>query len=82
MRLEFQRESQQASDSTIRDPATGREIALPEAPPLSTAVEQQLGLKLEKTKGPRGFLVIDHIERPAPDAPATPPLRAAGAGGR
>jgi uncharacterized protein (TIGR03435 family) len=34
-----------------------------------TALEQQLGLKLEKTKAPRGFIVIDHIERPSPDAP-------------
>jgi uncharacterized protein (TIGR03435 family) len=34
------------------------------------AVEDQLGLKLEKTRGPRGFLVIDHIERPTPDGPA------------
>jgi uncharacterized protein (TIGR03435 family) len=25
---------------------------------------QQLGLKLEPTKGPREFLVIDHVERP------------------
>jgi uncharacterized protein (TIGR03435 family) len=29
-----------------------------------TALEQQLGLKLESVKAPRGFLVIDHIERP------------------
>lgn len=33
------------------------------------AVEEQLGLKLEKVKGPRGFLVIDSIERPTPDVP-------------
>ena len=47
------------------------------------AVEEQLGLKLEKTKGPRGFLVIDHIERPAPDLPSVfqVPLRARAAGG-
>jgi uncharacterized protein (TIGR03435 family) len=29
-----------------------------------TALEQQLGLKLEPTQGPVDFLVIDHIERP------------------
>jgi uncharacterized protein (TIGR03435 family) len=28
-------------------------------------MQQQLGLKLESTKGPREFLVIDHVERPA-----------------
>jgi bla regulator protein BlaR1 len=33
------------------------------------AVQSQLGLKLVQTKGPRGFLVIDHIERPAPNRP-------------
>ncbi len=27
--------------------------------------QQQLGLKLEPTKGPADFLVIDHIERPS-----------------
>ena len=29
-----------------------------------TAVQQQLGLRLESTKGPGEFLVIDHVERP------------------
>jgi uncharacterized protein (TIGR03435 family) len=32
-------------------------------PSISTAIEE-LGLKLEPTKGPREYLVIDHIERP------------------
>lgn len=32
---------------------------------LFTALEQQLGLKLEPTQGPVDFLVIDHIERPS-----------------
>ena len=47
------------------------------------AVEEQLGLKLEKVKGPRGFLVIDAIERPSPDLPSVfeLPLRARAAGG-
>jgi uncharacterized protein (TIGR03435 family) len=30
-----------------------------------TAIQQQLGLKLESAKGPREFLVIDHAERPS-----------------
>ena len=51
------------------------------APSLNAALEA-MGLRLEKVKGPRGFLVIDHIERPTPDGPATsfPPARAAGPG--
>jgi uncharacterized protein (TIGR03435 family) len=34
------------------------------APTISTALEEQLGLKLEHTKVPTERLVIDHIERP------------------
>jgi uncharacterized protein (TIGR03435 family) len=58
----------------------------PTAPPVFTALEQQLGLKLVPIKGPRAYLVIDRIERPTPDDPAAAegragrPARAAGAG--
>ncbi len=33
-------------------------------PPLITALEQQLGLKVEPGKGPHEYLVIDHLSRP------------------
>lgn len=33
-------------------------------PSIFTAVQEQLGLKLVSTKGPSGFLVIDHIQKP------------------
>jgi len=33
-------------------------------PTIFTAIQQQLGLKLESTKGPVEVLVIDHVERP------------------
>jgi uncharacterized protein (TIGR03435 family) len=36
-------------------------------PTLTTAIQEQLGLKLEHTKGPVPVLVIDHIERPTPN---------------
>jgi uncharacterized protein (TIGR03435 family) len=36
-------------------------------PSLFTAVEEQLGLKLESTTGPVDVLVIDHVEKPSPD---------------
>jgi uncharacterized protein (TIGR03435 family) len=32
---------------------------------ISTALQEQLGLKLESTKGPVEILVIDHVERPS-----------------
>ncbi|MBV9507739.1 MAG: TIGR03435 family protein [Acidobacteriia bacterium] len=38
----------------------------PDAPPdLFTAMQQQLGLKLEATKAPADVLVIDHVEKPS-----------------
>jgi uncharacterized protein (TIGR03435 family) len=39
----------------------------PNGPSLFTAIEEQLGLKLESSKGPVDVLVIDHVERPTPD---------------
>jgi uncharacterized protein (TIGR03435 family) len=35
-----------------------------ELPGLFTALQEQLGLKLESSKGPVDTLVIDHIEMP------------------
>lgn len=38
-----------------------------DAPPLLRALEEQLGLKLESTKGPVDVLVIDSVSQPTPD---------------
>jgi uncharacterized protein (TIGR03435 family) len=43
------------------------------APPLAdsadaslfTAIQEQLGLRLESTRGPVDFFVIDHVEKPS-----------------
>ncbi len=61
-----------------RNPRT--EFAPADAPTIFAALEQQLGLKLEATKGPQAVLVIDHIERPTPDGFWVTPMRARGAG--
>jgi uncharacterized protein (TIGR03435 family) len=39
----------------------------PNAPSLVTAIQEQLGLRLQSTKGPVEVLVIDDIERPVSD---------------
>jgi uncharacterized protein (TIGR03435 family) len=36
-------------------------------PSIFTAIQEQLGLKLESTKGPVKVLVIDHVDQPSPD---------------
>jgi hypothetical protein len=39
----------------------------PNGPMLFDAIQDQLGLKLESTRGPVDVLVIDHVERPTED---------------
>jgi len=37
------------------------------APSVFTAIQEQLGLKLEPSRTPRDTLIIDHVKRPTPN---------------
>jgi uncharacterized protein (TIGR03435 family) len=41
--------------------------AIPRASGLVTALEEQLGLRLERVRAPRDYIVIDRVERPSPN---------------
>jgi uncharacterized protein (TIGR03435 family) len=45
-------------------PQDGAATAPDSRPSIFTAVQEQLGLKLESTKAPVDVVVIDHIEKP------------------
>jgi uncharacterized protein (TIGR03435 family) len=60
--------SQRADDAPRSPAAEAREGIRPDLaslPTLFSALEQQLGLKLESHKGPVEIYVIDHVERPS-----------------
>ena len=54
-------------DLDLRFTPDSSTAAAPEFPSIFTAVQEQLGLKLEASRGPVDMLVIDSVERPTPD---------------
>jgi uncharacterized protein (TIGR03435 family) len=67
MRLEYTPDASQA----LQPPPGGLPPGAPQPPPVDpngpsifTALQEQLGLKLESQKGPVDMIVIDHVERP------------------
>jgi uncharacterized protein (TIGR03435 family) len=55
----------ESNGPTTVDPANPAAIA--DLPPFVTAVEEQLGLKMEQHREPIDVLVVDHIEQPTPN---------------
>jgi uncharacterized protein (TIGR03435 family) len=58
--LTFERESVPAAGAGVREPA-----ARLDGSSIFSALEEQLGLKLESKKAPVEFLIVDSVERPS-----------------
>jgi uncharacterized protein (TIGR03435 family) len=58
--LTFERDRAPAVGADVREPA-----APLQGPSIFSALEEQLGLKLESKKAPVEFLIIDHVEKPS-----------------
>jgi uncharacterized protein (TIGR03435 family) len=56
----------QTTPNQLDPPGTSGQAG-PDRPSIFTAVQEQLGLKLEPQKGPVDVLVIDRAERPTQD---------------
>ncbi len=51
-------------DGSMPDDGSAVDPNAPSSVSIFTAIQEQLGLKMERTKGPVSVLVIDHIEKP------------------
>src|SRR5207249_11953025 len=51
----------------VLPPQESDSSGVPRGQTIFTAVEDQIGLKLEPARAPRDFIVIDRVERPTPN---------------
>jgi uncharacterized protein (TIGR03435 family) len=63
IRVEFSREGTELAAIALKGPTAASDPTGP--PSIFTALQDQLGLKLESGRGPVDSLVIDHIDRPS-----------------
>lgn len=63
--VEFARDENTPSRIYNPGAAVGDAPEIPIGASIFTAIEDQLGLRLERIRGPRGYFVIDSIERPS-----------------
>lgn len=64
LHLEFAMDDALAGLPNPAGPDASGQPQASDRPSIRTALQEQLGLKLEVSKGPVGVLVIDHVERP------------------
>jgi uncharacterized protein (TIGR03435 family) len=62
--LRWSRDPEPPDNSAAPAAAADLVAVNPNAPALSTAIEEQLGLKLEAGRGPVEHLIVDHVEKP------------------
>jgi uncharacterized protein (TIGR03435 family) len=65
--LEFSIDENTPGDARFLDPSNTAPSDIPRAATIFTALQEQLGLKLEPAKAPREFIVIDQVERLSPN---------------
>jgi bla regulator protein blaR1 len=62
--LVFSPDDSALSRPSTANPGSPAAVAVPDAPGIFQAIQEQLGLRLVPAKGPVDVLVIDHIEKP------------------
>ena len=56
---------QSSANSALGEPLTPQSPVDSDRPNIFTALQEQMGLRLESGKGPVAFVVVDHIEMPS-----------------